>query len=264
MIPKFLPVVRREDDECVVIQFVLDKGLYDTSDLMIKMRDQCVVRGSHLVDELRIKRTCLAVEDMSVPVDVFPCFPCPDIRRGEILVYVAVEIILGRIKRRMRFEIARHEEERLVRITAAEKVKDIVRHPVRRMVLFIIAPCAGNPAVAVKPCVCRIGINAEFLLQPVEIVVAVELVFVVRDILITGGVHVAVMEDHIVKTEVAPYRVDMHLADTACVIAGFPEFSCHRAFIVPGNVIFITDSFVMFGRKARKQCGPCCNAAGTG
>ena len=80
---------------------MLDQCHDETADLVVKMRDASIVSDLCLARQLRVDRTCLRVEDPSVPLQVFVGLPVSDERRAQLLVLIQVKIVLRSVKRRM-------------------------------------------------------------------------------------------------------------------------------------------------------------------
>lgn len=110
----------------------------------------------------------------------------------------------------MRPQIRSHQEERLPWITSAEKVKASVRYPVGGMVFFFVYPWPCDPAVAVKSGICYIGVCAEFLLQPVKVIIGNKLRLPVRYASIARAVQITVVEIYMIETEVVAERMNVH------------------------------------------------------
>ena len=88
MIAEFLAMIGGEDDDRIVIELLLDQSHDEPSDLMIQVRDTCVISDLCLTRQLRIDRTCLGVKDPSVPLQVFVSLPAADKWRSKLFVLV--------------------------------------------------------------------------------------------------------------------------------------------------------------------------------
>ena len=79
---------------------MLNHSLNHPSYLVVKVGYERIVGSSHLMNQLLVNRTCLAVENPSVRFQILPCFPCSDVRFCKVLAYVTVEGSLLRRKSR--------------------------------------------------------------------------------------------------------------------------------------------------------------------
>ena len=66
MIPEKLAVIGYEQNQSIVIEFVLDERLQKAADLMIQMGYTGIVAHLHLPDQLRIDRTRIRIENPSL------------------------------------------------------------------------------------------------------------------------------------------------------------------------------------------------------
>ena len=131
------------------------------------------------------------------------------------------------------------------------------------MVFLVVHPRPCEIAVAVDPSICHIRGNAQLLLEPVEIVVGDKLGLTVRNAPVSGRMEITVVQVDIVKSQVVPQWMDMHLADTLRIVSGFGELTRHRVGIVPWDIVLISDPSVMALLHSCVQRGSCGNAART-
>src|SRR5699024_404914 len=124
-------------------------------------------------------------------------------------------------------------------------------------------PRSCEVAVAVDARVRHIGSDPELLLEPVEIVVCHELRFLIRHASVSCCVEITVMEVHVIKTEIISQRMHMHLSDALSVISSFCQFSCHRMFIIPRNVVLVSHTTVVALLHSGVQGGSGGDTAGT-
>lgn len=77
MVTQFLPVVRREKDQCVIIFLCFHKRLDQPSDLMVQMRDAGIISDLRLADQFFVRRTALGVKYSSLLLQKLRIFPVP-------------------------------------------------------------------------------------------------------------------------------------------------------------------------------------------
>ena len=184
-------MIGSEEDDGVVVDLLLNEGHDKPSDLVIQMGDAGVVADLGLPDQFRINRACLGVKDTAVTLEELIGLPGANERFAQILVFIEVEVMLRRVQRRMGPQVGGHQEEGLVRVPAPEEIQAPVRHPVGGVIFLLMGPGTGHPAVAVNACIRYIGVGAQFLPEPVEVVVRHKLGLPVGNVAVAGRVEIA-------------------------------------------------------------------------
>ena len=72
------------------------------------------------------------------------------------------------------------------------------------------------------------------------------------------------MKIHVMKSQIVPQWVYMHLPDTLGVITGFCQLTCHSMGIIPGNIIFVSNSAVVALFHTGMESGSGSDTAWTG
>ena len=239
VVGKHLAVVGRKQDNGIIHELMLNQSLNHASDLVVNMRNASIVTHLLLTNQLGVRRAGAGVKDAALFLQKRFVVPIAAHRRTQVFVFVQIKIMLRCIVRRMRTHKAGHQEKRLTRVAAAQKVDGAGCHPVGGMIFLLIRPRACRPTVAVHAGIRHVTLNALFVFQPVEIVVGDELVFGIGHVGITILMQITVVQLYMVKAQIIAQRMHMHFSDTFGVIARFGQFSGHGAAIVPIDTILI-------------------------
>ena len=202
VVTELFAVISGKDDDRIIVKFLLDQGHDQTSDLVVQMRNAGIVADLGLAGQFRIQRSGFGIKDPAVLFQVLCRFPGADERLSQIFILIKIKVMGRRVKRRVRPQVGGHQEERLPGIPAPQKVKAPVGNPVGGMVFFFMRPGPCKKAVAVNAGIGNVGVCAQFLLKPVEIVVCYKLGFLIRNTGITGTVEITVMQVHIVEAQI--------------------------------------------------------------
>ena len=163
----------------------------------------------------------------------------------------------------MGFQVRCHKKKRALPISATEKIDSSVCYPVCRMSFLRINPRSGDPTIALQACICYICIHTALISQPVKIVICLTLRFSIGNFTVSIGVQIPVVELHIVKSQIIPQRMYVHLSYALGIVPGLGQFAGNGMLILPRNIVFIPYPSMMFRcQTCMKGCSGC-NTTGT-
>ena len=161
-------------------------------------------------------------------------------------------------------QIGGHQKKRQIRVSPAQEIQAAVRHPVGGMVFFLINPGPCHPGIAFHSGVRHVAADPLFLLEPVKIIVRHLLVLMISDRGITIIVQVAIVQLHIVKTQIVSERVHVHFPHALGIISSLCKLSRQGMRIIPAHAVRIAHPFMGFLAHAGVQRRSGWNAGRTG
>ena len=147
MVEEHLAMVRREDDDGVMVGLVVLQCGDQAANLVIQMRDAGIITGHGLAAQLRVAATVHAVQHHAVALRRGLVVPIA--ASGFVQVHIAVQVKIGRrrIKGRMRANKTGHEEEWARAVARLQKADGLVHNPIGGMQALLIDPGMRDPGV---------------------------------------------------------------------------------------------------------------------